>query len=544
MANEEIIKVGADPVLVARLKLLSKAAAGLIAATAVVVLLGWIFNIAALKSINPNFVSMKANTAICFLLIGLALWSLPDNGSGGKGAKSGRSFVQLCSVVIILIGGLSLAEYLIGHDLGIDQLFFQDIGAVQTFSPGRMAANTAVCFCLIGLAVLFIDQRDRSNQYPSQYLMLIVAFISLLSIIGYWYHVDAFYGLLQYSKMALHTAVLFALCFFGLAFARPTQGLMALFVSESSGGLILRRPTLIGVGFLLLVGWLRVEGQRAGLYDTAFGASLYAAVSITFILGLLWWTAAQLHDQDLKRRQIGEQLLKAKNDAEAADRLKELLLDILRHDLLGPAGVVKTSLDVILLKEMPPEKQLKFLQLAETSINKMIEMIESAKVYARVASAETLPKEPADLNELFQGVADSYKTTLLERKIGLNYLPLREKKAAVNKMIENVFANLLSNAIKYSPEGSKIEVDIVDQGTNWRLYVKDWGDGITAEDKPTLFTRFKRVDKKGVKGTGLGLAIVKRIVDLHAGRVWIEDNPEGGSIFFVEIPKAVDHGRS
>ncbi len=66
-------------------------------------------------------------------------------------------------------------------------------------------------------------------------------------------------------------------------------------------------------------------------------------------------------------------------------------------------------------------------------------------------------------------------------------------------------------------------------------YVKDWGYGIKDEDKAKLFTRFQRVEKKGVKGSGLGLAIVKRVVDLHGGKIWIEDNPEGGSVFCVEI---------
>lgn len=53
-----------------------------------------------------------------------------------------------------------------------------------------------------------------------------------------------------------------------------------------------------------------------------------------------------------------------------------------------------------------------------------------------------------------------------------------------------------------------------------------------------IFNRFQRVDKKGVKGTGLSLAIVKRVVELHGGSVWIEDNPEGGKIFYVDIPKS------
>jgi signal transduction histidine kinase len=252
---------------------------------------------------------------------------------------------------------------------------------------------------------------------------------------------------------------------------------------------------------------------------------------------LLWVVASQLHEQDIKRRQTDEQLLQAKNEAEAADKLKELLLDILRHDLLGPAGVVKTSLDAILLKEMSPENHLKFLQLAESCSGKVIEMIESAKVYAKVESAQSLPKQPTDLNAVFQNVADGSRTALLERKMVLNYLTPGEKKAVVNPLIEDVFTNLLSNAIKYSPEGSKIEVDILDKGANWLAYVKDWGEGITDADKPTLFNRFMRVDKKGIRGTGLGLAIIRRIVELHAGRVWIENNPEGGSIFFVEIPK-------
>jgi signal transduction histidine kinase len=536
VTTNELTEIGPDPGLAARLKFWSKAAGVIIALGGLVVLLGWIFDLPALKSINPGFVSMKANAAFCFVLVGLSLFCLPENDEA-RPKSVGRWIVWSCSLIAIAIAGLTLIEYFFGRDLGIDQLFFRDSGAVQTLSPGRMAANTAICFCLTGLSLLLIDHRDRDGRFPGQYLMLAVGFISLLSLIGYLYHVDAFYGLLQYSKMALHTAALFAFCFFGFMFARPAQGLMSLAASESLGGIIIRRLSLVGVVGLLLIGWLRVEGERAGLYNSAFGASLYAIVGITFMIVLLWVVASQLHEQDIKRRQTDEQLLQAKNEAEAADKLKELLLDILRHDLLGPAGVVKTSLDAILLKEMSPENHLKFLQLAESCSGKVIEMIESAKVYAKVESAQSLPKQPTDLNAVFQNVADGSRTALLERKMVLNYLTPGEKKAVVNPLIEDVFTNLLSNAIKYSPEGSKIEVDILDKGANWLAYVKDWGEGITDADKPTLFNRFMRVDKKGIRGTGLGLAIIRRIVELHAGRVWIENNPEGGSIFFVEIPK-------
>jgi len=104
-------------------------------------------------------------------------------------------------------------------------------------------------------------------------------------------------------------------------------------------------------------------------------------------------------------------------------------------------------------------------------------------------------------------------------------------------MIEDVFLNLISNTIKYSPFGSRIELDIQERGDRWVVSVKDFGEGIPEENKKKLFSRFERLGKEGIKGMGLGLAIAQRIVDLHGGHIWVEDNPDGGSIFYVSLPK-------
>ena len=69
------------------------------------------------------------------------------------------------------------------------------------------------------------------------------------------------------------------------------------------------------------------------------------------------------------------------------------------------------------------------------------------------------------------------------------------------------------------------------------MAVKDFGEGIAAGDKDKIFKRFERVTATSAKGTGLGLAIAKRVVVLHGGNIWVEDNPEGGSIFYVSLPK-------
>jgi len=165
-------------------------------------------------------------------------------------------------------------------------------------------------------------------------------------------------------------------------------------------------------------------------------------------------------------------------------------------------------------------------------------MIKSASMYAMLESAEKLERSKLDLNEVFTAVANNFKPQLEEKNMMLEYISKGGCCIMANPMIDAVFSNLLSNAIKYSPAERKIEVHIIDKKESFKIDVKDWGYGIKDEDKAKLFTRFQRADKKGVKGTGLGLAIVKRIVDLHGGNVWIEDNPEGGSVFCVEIPKA------
>jgi PAS domain S-box-containing protein len=237
-----------------------------------------------------------------------------------------------------------------------------------------------------------------------------------------------------------------------------------------------------------------------------------------------------------ERRRAEDALKNYAAALEEANRIKDLFTDIMHHDLLNPLSIIKTMSELQLEKTEEDGMQRSLLMIKRNA-DKLIGMVKSASKYAKLESAEKLEKSKLDLNMVFRAAADSLKPQLEEKNMKLEYLARDECYAMLNPIIEDVFSNLLDNAIKYSPAGSKIEVNIIDENNSYRIYVKDRGPGIKDEDKAKLFTRFQRVDKKGVKGTGLGLAIVKRIVNLHGGNVWIEDNPEGGSVFFVKIPK-------
>lgn len=240
---------------------------------------------------------------------------------------------------------------------------------------------------------------------------------------------------------------------------------------------------------------------------------------------------------ELKRAE--EALKNYAAELEEANHLKDLFTDIIRHDLLNPLGIIKTATEQILITETNDVRMHNMLQMVKRNADKLIDMIQSASMYAMLQSTEKLEMANLDLDEIFAVIANNFKSQLEEKNMKLEYISDGGGCCIkANPMIDSVFSNLLSNAIKYSPAGKKIEVNVTDWKEHFKIFIKDWGYGISDEDKPKLFTRFHRVNKMGVKGTGLGLAIVKRVVELHGGRVWIENNPEGGSVFCVEIPKA------
>ena len=229
---------------------------------------------------------------------------------------------------------------------------------------------------------------------------------------------------------------------------------------------------------------------------------------------------------------------KKRSELEASNRLKDLFTDIMRHDLLNPATVIKGVSEILYSEEEDPEKR-KSLMLINEQTDRLMSMIASAAKLERLESYEDMDFTVQDVGTILRLVADSFSSEFRQKKINPEIRIDGQYPSRVNDVIEDVFSNLISNALKYSPEGSTVIMEIEDLGRSFKVTVTDEGEGIADNVKSLVFDRFKRADKKGVKGTGLGLAIVKRIVDIHHGNVGVEDNPAGqGSVFWVELEKA------
>lgn len=289
------------------LKLISlSAAAGAIAA-GFLVLAGWKFDIAVFKTGLTSTATMKANTALCFILSGASLGLLHWRSPAADKKKLNRRLQLAGSIAAssaALIALLTLSQYTFNWNLGIDRMLFPDSypASAATSHTGRMGANTALSFLLAGISLLLLSGSGNSSVWAGQIVAVFVGLIALQSLIGYGYGVRLFYQLSAYtSSMALHTALALAGLSAGLLCARPDRGLMRTITADLSGGVSARRLLPVAVALPLILGWSIVWGWRLGLYDPAFAISLLVVAIVMIFAIAIWHSAASLNRVESRR---------------------------------------------------------------------------------------------------------------------------------------------------------------------------------------------------------------------------------------------------
>jgi PAS domain S-box-containing protein len=251
-----------------------------------IVLAGWILDIEVLRSMHLGDASSKANAAACFMLLGAGLVSRVRVGVAVPDV-----IARALGGFVAVIGALTLCEDVARIDLGIDQLLAYD--RLATTAPGRMSPQAAIEFLLVGTALAVLDSERRGFR-PAQLLALVSAAIALVSLLGYLYGVEQLHTIPGYTSITLHTSCGFAFVVSGILCARPHAGVMTRVTHAGSVGVVARRILPIVVLVPVLLGWLRLAGQRAGYYGTEFGLAIYAFANVLCLFGLTGWTVGAL----------------------------------------------------------------------------------------------------------------------------------------------------------------------------------------------------------------------------------------------------------
>lgn len=187
-----------------------------------VVLLGWYTHNTSLIQINPDFVPMQYNTALGFFLSGVILLFMNTNR---------KIIFTLIGSIVLLIGLITLLEYIFVIDLFIDQLFMDHYITIKTSTPGRMAPNTALCFIFTGFAALYPALFEHKRDVPA-ILGLVGALIfglGLVAFTGYFLKMETTYGWGKLTNMAIHTAAGFIVIGSGYIFLSWKLGKLSRF---------------------------------------------------------------------------------------------------------------------------------------------------------------------------------------------------------------------------------------------------------------------------------------------------------------------------
>jgi signal transduction histidine kinase/CheY-like chemotaxis protein len=268
----------------------------------IVSLSGWVLDIRFLTNWENNGISIQPNATVCAIFSGIGLLALAANRT---------RILAACGAAVLTIGGLTLLQWVGGLSFGIDGLllFEREWGRVGVVVPGRMGPPGSLSWTLIGAALVLSASPRTRLVVPA--LGLSTALISGLSLVGYFYQVDQLYALPRFTVIAFQTSTFVMAVSIGIIASHREREPMRMLLDPGGAGMLARRALPLILLAPIVVGFLRVKGQNAGLYDTGLGSALTSLIIIGVLAALMWWVlnAVRVREQALGESLSDTQLL-------------------------------------------------------------------------------------------------------------------------------------------------------------------------------------------------------------------------------------------
>lgn len=517
-------------------------AAGYIFLGGLISLLGWITGIPRLADWGNTGILIKANTALVFMAIGAALLAVISCSAVMQ--RMGRWL----GLFTLTIGALTLFEHITGFNLGIDTLLFDEReGAVATAAPGRMGPPAAISFLAIGAAIFLRANAAKDKHRLSIGLAIAVVGVGTLSLTGYWYGAQAMYMIPRFTGIAVPTATMLVASGIGVIAAHPEYEPMQTLCEDSGIGILARRVLTAAFLVPIALGWVRIQGFRAGLYDNEFGTALRSLVEMVILVGVFWWSVQAIRVRELRQRRAeAEQKASERQLVEKlqdVDRRKDEFVATLAHELRNPLAPIRNAAAVLLEKNISPQILQSSAEIIDRQVRHMARLLDDLLDISRISRNRLeLRKEPVELLRIIQNAVETSRPAIekAEHKLIIEFPPHPITVDADAVRLAQVFSNLLNNAAHYTNRGGRIDIATEIDANMATIHIVDSGVGIDNESMPHIFEMFTQAApaSPGSKsGLGIGLALAREIIDLHGGT--IEAFSAGlntGSKFSVRLP--------
>jgi signal transduction histidine kinase len=235
-----------------------------------------------------------------------------------------------------------------------------------------------------------------------------------------------------------------------------------------------------------------------------------------------------------------DRLRRLNQDLQVASRNKSEFLAAMSHELRTPLNGILGASELLgqgLFGELNP-KQAEYVGDIHRSGRHLLRLIEDVLDLSRIEAGQTeLRREPIEASALMHAAAGIVRGMADARAQSLEVIPPAPDLLlhVDERRISQVACNLLSNALKFTPQGGSVvfRAEPGDEGVIFA--VEDEGPGIASENRERIFEQFYRVPSDQ-EGTGLGLALARHLVELHGGRIWVEEREPSGSRFSFALP--------
>src|SRR5258705_459727 len=254
-------------------------------------------------------------------------------------------------------------------------------------------------------------------------------------------------------------------------------------------------------------------------------------------------TADKNAEEEKARLLEGERV--AREEAEAANRLKDEFLATLSHELRNPLNVVIGYSEILRRSDQthnqafvaPAAEVIRRNALAQTQL--VSDLLDLSRLQM---GKLTIKRQPVSLSMIIMDAIETVKAEAVAKNISLR-IDQREEALMVDGdpvRLGQIAWNLLNNAVKFTSPGGQITISLVDEGAYAKLIVEDSGQGISPEFLPHVFEIFRQADASSSRrqgGLGIGLALVKQLAELHGGRVKAaSEGVRRGARFSVWLP--------
>jgi signal transduction histidine kinase len=232
-----------------------------------------------------------------------------------------------------------------------------------------------------------------------------------------------------------------------------------------------------------------------------------------------------------------------RNNLSELKKEKQFLVDLLSdisHQLKTPLSSMIVYNDIMLNKELSKEQTLTFLISNQNQLNRMQWLIQSILKLAKIdAQAITIDKDKQNLNETIQEAIDSLESKSLEFKVKINFIEKEEVIFEHDRLwLQEALINIVKNGIEHTPEGGRVDVELIENPIYRRIIIEDTGEGINEEDLPNIFKRFyKTKNSKKSDSVGIGLALAKSIIETHNGIIEAQSRVGEGTKFVITFLK-------